>query len=370
MTRVKSPHDKTVVLCLMLEVAWTTIDCNQGDGVPVLIGYYADVTDAALCALRGSSVNVLFDHGAEWSLMKEIESWILTNERNNGLSERAKRAMRRHPIQPPNITFSGESSIAATNEGFALEDILERMVHPNGRVMYLVSYSVPGGNGQNKIQLWEEASMISTEAIAKWKARKKAFSYSKEEIELMEKCAGSLKERQSTGAAFTAGIFVGIMNCGTIISISPLVGSESLSQGFMHIVDLFDQFGEHLPQELAYDDGCHMRRFSELRKDSTPKAKTFWNKVGCRIVVDRFHFRSHKDSHEYCKQNCDPSKNLNIVGANTEICEQSFRWFARHKYSLNYMSPAQFWFIMIADRRNTIISGKRRHIYSTQASIA
>ena len=34
----------------------------------------------------------------------------------------------------------------------------------------------------------------------------------------------------------------------------------------------------HLAQELAYDDGCHMLRFSESRKNSTPKAKIFWKK--------------------------------------------------------------------------------------------
>ena len=34
----------------------------------------------------------------------------------------------------------------------------------------------------------------------------------------------------------------------------------------------------HLAQELAYDDGCHMLRFSESRKNSTPKAKIFRKK--------------------------------------------------------------------------------------------
>jgi len=213
-----------------------------------------------------------------------------------------------------------------------MEDIIERMVHPNGRVLYLVSYTMPVVKDQTKhIHIWEEASAIPVEAIKKWKARQKGFTYSKEELELMKKCAGSLKERQKdSSAAFSAGIFVGIMNCGTILSISPLTGSESLSQGFMHMVDLFDQHGDQLPHEIAYDDGCHMRRFAELRKDSTPKANAFWYRVGCRIVVDRFHFRNHKDSHEYCKEHCDPSKNSNIEGANSEICEQSFRWFARH----------------------------------------
>jgi hypothetical protein len=100
-----------------------------------------------------------------------------------------------------------------------------------------------------------------------------SIRHSKEELELMEKCADSLKERHRTGAAFSAGIFVGIMNCDAILSISHLVGSESLSQGCMHIVNLFDQFGDYLLKEVAYDDGCNLRRFAELRQDCTPKSK-------------------------------------------------------------------------------------------------
>ena len=349
----------------LLAMAWTEVDSSLGLQIPVLVGYYAESINAALCALQGLPAVALFEKGAEWSLMSEIEPWICASEKNSSLSERAKRALRRQPIPMTTEPLAEKVGLSNTinTDGFALEDIIERMVHPNGRVVYLASYStVPGKNGKTQhIKIWEEASVIPIEAIARWKARHKGFAYSKEELELMEKCAGSLKERHKTGAAFSAGIFVGIMNCGTILSISPLVGSESLSQGYMHIVDLFDQFGDYLPKEVAYDDGCHLRRFAELRQDCTPKAKIFWMKVGCRIVVDRFHFRNHKDTHAYCKEHCDPSKNLNIEGANSEICEQSFRWFSRHKYSLNYMSPARFRFIMtiLADRRNTIIHSKR-----------
>lgn len=90
-------------------------------------------------------------------------------------------------------------------------------------------------------------------------------------------------------------------------------------------------------------------------------AMRFWRRVGSSIFVDRFHWGNHLKTHAYCTENCNPDDNQRIVGANTETCEQSFRWFARHKYSLNHMSPARFRFfiLLIAARRNEILLRKR-----------
>jgi hypothetical protein len=96
-------------------------------------------------------------------------------------------------------------------------------------------------------------------------------------------------------------------------------------------------------------------------EDKNPRARSFWEKVGQFIFVDRFHWINHKKSHVYCTVNCNPNSNSRLDGANTEVCEQSFRWFSRHKYSVNHMSPARFRFFMtlLADRQNEILIEKR-----------
>ena len=177
----------------------------------------------------------------------------------------------------------------------------------------------------------------------------------------MELCQGSLKERQKLNYCTSAGILVAILNCGIIVSISTLLGSESLSQVYMQVFDLHDRHGDKLPRDLGYDVGCHLRRFAELRKDLNEAAMRVWSRVGSSIFVDRFHWGNHVKTHAYCTENCNPSDNQRSVGANTEICEQSFRWFARHKYSLNHMSPARFRFflLLIAAHRNEILLLKR-----------
>ena len=54
-----------------------------------------------------------------------------------------------------------------------------------------------------------------------------------------------------------------------------LHGAESLSQIYVHLTNLYDAHGEVLPADFGYDAGCHLRKFSELRKDKTPRALSF-----------------------------------------------------------------------------------------------
>ena len=129
----------------------------------------------------------------------------------------------------------------------------------------------------------------------------------------------------------------------------------------MHVTNLYEKHGDVLPADFGYDDGCHLRKFADLRQDVNDRAKSFWDRVGQFIFVDRFHWKNHKGSHKYCTDHCNPDHNRRIDGANTEICEQSFRWFARHKYSVNHMTPGRFTFfsLILAARRNEILIDQR-----------
>jgi len=171
-----------------------------------------------------------------------------------------------------------------------------------------------------------------------------------------------LKENQKTQVYTSAGIFVIVFNCGIIASIESLFGAESLSQVYMHVTSLYEKHNDSLPCNFGYDDGCHLRRFAELRQGINARARHFWSTVGQYIFEDRFHWKNHKKSHSYCTSNCNPEKNSRIVGANTEICEQTFRWFSRHKYSVNCITPARFIFFLriIAERHNEMILEQRQ----------
>ena len=135
----------------------------------------------------------------------------------------------------------------------------------------------------------------------------------------MKQCAGSLRENQKAEVFTNAGIFATVMNCGIIVSIFSLVGAESLTQVYANVTGLYRSHGDVLPCDFGYDDGCHLRKFAENRKDVNTWARSFRDLVGQFIFVDRFHWKNHKGTHKYYTENCNPADNKRIDGANTGI---------------------------------------------------
>lgn len=343
---------------LLSSVEWVLIDSSDGKRKPTLIGNYT-------CS-SGLSHSPSF-----WSTMTEIRSWISMNAVAGDLSDREARALRRSVKTAESsakkvnaLEDREEGSLASDVDGYALENIHQRVVMADCSISYQVSYLITNeakNKKQTRIFVWEPSDQVSRVAIERWKKTQSSFRYSDEDLVLMKQCAGSLKESQERQVTTNAGVFAVILNCGIIVSLFCLHGSESLSQIYVHITEMYARHGKDLPSDFGYDDGCHLRRFAELRKDKNPRARSFWEKVGQFIFVDRFHWINHKKSHVYCTVNCNPNSNSRLDGANTEVCEQSFRWFSRHKYSVNHMSPARFRFFMtlLADRRNEILIEKR-----------
>jgi hypothetical protein len=354
-------------------VQWILVDSDDGNKIPTLIGNYANL---------GTSKQ---EH--HWSTMVEIRQWIGDETVTGPLSDRELRAKRRNfssiaaakaKSARAQIGARGRGAVEGGDDGddteirsllskdgggYVIDEVCQRAVMPAGSVWYQVSYGIASSAGRSKknIVCWEPSSAVPKEAIGRWNQSRTGFQYSESERNLMEQCAGSLKENQKSEVFTNAGVFVTILNCGIIVSITNLFGAESLSQVYMHVSGLYRDHGDTLPSDFGYDDGCHLRKFSDLRKELNSRARSFWKRVGQFIFVDRFHWKNHKGTHKYCTDNCNPENNRRIDGANTEICEQSFRWFSRHKYSVNHMTPARFTFFMLilADRRNEILLAQR-----------
>jgi len=362
-------RDSDSIVFTLRKIEWVLLDSSDGSRLPTLVGYYSDTLD----------VNAHL----WWSTMGEIKMWISSNAVTGPLSDRECRAMRRAasadtaaprlvrtPRQVDDDSADNDDEQALLNNhlrnGYVFQDILQSAIMPDGMISYQVAYEIPSHHSRKKIiQVWEPSSVVPVPAIERFKQRQLAFRYTPEEVEVQKNCAGSLKEGQKQLEVVTsAGIFVAILNCGIIISVTMLFGAESLSQIYVHLTNLYEVHGDYLPDDFGYDAGCHLRKFAELRKDKTPRAMSFWMRIGRFIFVDRFHWRNHKNTHKYCQEFCNPNENDRLDGANTEICEQSFRWFARHKYSINNMTPARFRFFLtiLADRRNEILIAQRGHV--------
>lgn len=154
-----------------------------------------------------------------------------------------------------------------------------------------------------------------------------------------------------------AGTCYSIYNCGIIVGITELYGSESLTQVYMFLVWLYETM-DSFPKLLAYDDACHLKRFMNKRMD-TPIGKLLGSLT---VVVDKFHFKNHVD--KWCRANVNPYKVPDFQNLNTEVCEETFRHVARYRHITKHMSYGSFhlFHMTLADIYNNdklVLSKKR-----------
>ena len=63
-----------------------------------------------------------------------------------------------------------------------------------------------------------------------------------------------------------------------------------------------------------------------------------------KVVVDRFHFKSHVDN--YCNLNNNPDLISELKDINTSVCEQTNYWFGMYKHILKHMNYEHFHFLI------------------------
>ena len=131
------------------------------------------------------------------------------------------------------------------------------------------------------------------------------------------------------------GILAGVWPCGVIVFVAELFVTESKAQVYGILHNLCQSYPEstkdickliHTSSSmqltlmtsiyvnfdigyLRYDDACHLRKYviSSLRRDLTPYTRFLAN---CKIVVDKMHFKGHKDA--WCKKHCNPSDHRDL----------------------------------------------------------
>lgn len=142
----------------------------------------------------------------------------------------------------------------------------------------------------------------------------------------------------------TAGILVTERPCSIVVDVKEIFGSESKSQVYAHLHNLFESPSMEKTTTICYDDACHLKRFVQnpLRSKNTKIAEKL-NRL--EIVCDKFHFKNHTDT--WCKKNCNPMKSPNLQNVNTEVCEQLFSWLSRFSRITKHMNRWRFLFLML-----------------------
>jgi len=149
--------------------------------------------------------------------------------------------------------------------------------------------------------------------------------------------------------------------------------SESFSANLFFITRIFHDCPELLDELeiITQDDGCHFKKClaSRLRamiaerganEPDTPAMALYRKILDKVIVVDRFHFKNHKETDHYCMKQTNPTLEVIPVGLedrpvalqelmegeNSESSEQLFRWMGRLKHIINEMALSRATFFI------------------------
>lgn len=138
----------------------------------------------------------------------------------------------------------------------------------------------------------------------------------------------------------TAGMFYVFRPCGVRLSHAEMYTSESLSDVFIHLMDIFELHPELL-KAIVYDRSCDLHPFLErLGREGNNMAARF---AKLDYIVDPFHAKGHTTtkcdlSHPHCEYHPKLKKFDKYKGMNHEIAEQSFNVLNGYKYTTRKMS--------------------------------
>ena len=140
----------------------------------------------------------------------------------------------------------------------------------------------------------------------------------------------------------TAGMFYMFRSCGIRLSHWEMYTSESLSNVFTYLVDIFGEKPDSsVLQGIIYDRSCDLHPFlTRLSKEGNEIASKYQN---LKFIVDIFHAEKHTLpkcvlSHPECIYHPHLKRFESLKKMNTEVAEQSFSRINPFKYMTRKMS--------------------------------
>lgn len=135
---------------------------------------------------------------------------------------------------------------------------------------------------------------------------------------------------------------------------------ESPSQAFVLLAHTIDGKDDRLRRlrYIGYDRACDLAPFiTKMAQHGSKVAGTFVEEL--LFFVDRFHVKGHTEpccqpTGDSAKYHPDLPQFAPIKKANTECAEQAFKWLAKFKNMMRYMSRDRFnfFFNVIIEERN------------------
>jgi hypothetical protein len=151
---------------------------------------------------------------------------------------------------------------------------------------------------------------------------------------------------------YTAGTIFLVYPCGIILAWDEMYRAESVIHVALLLLSVFDYdetSRSHKPRFVGYDRACDLdpciANLIERGALSDQAAELF---KGMKFMVDRFHVGPHTEKCcDINDKNCKFHPDLPVFDAirkvNTQIAEQTFRWFNQIKANTRVMTMSHFW---------------------------
>eukprot|EP01083_Nonionella_stella_P132467 402742_1 len=122
--------------------------------------------------------------------------------------------------------------------------------------------------------------------------------------------------------------------------------TELLSQLYVNLCDLVEKYGEDVDFEklvFIYDDGCHFDAYKSNPTRANLKRGVTDIIAKMRVFIDKYHQSNHTACGlKYCIKSCTEILYDWVKQIKTEVCEETFSWFRKYKYSTTQMTGHQF----------------------------
>ena len=197
--------------------------------------------------------------------------------------------------------------------GYAFSRIVRCVKSTAYGARYQVEYKV----GNRVETLNHTRQQLSDRAVREFeeRLRKPPFAYSAEEqLQRESMCSGTDKEKQATlkSRLHTCGICCAVTNCGIVVDVYELFGSEGCAQVYLSWLDFYDLVPELQRIILIhlYDNACHLLSFATKRRSLSARAESF---MQTKMVCDELHYPNHANTGEstwarWCRDNCNPAQ--------------------------------------------------------------
>ncbi|KAI9348545.1 hypothetical protein BDR26DRAFT_703311 [Obelidium mucronatum] len=168
----------------------------------------------------------------------------------------------------------------------------------------------------------------------------------------------------------TAGNSLLTRPCHFILDIFELMRVESISQIYVQLVTFLEKTNINVAH-IVFDDACHLgplcvknvKLWMETGDLTAEEEAAGSNLLKAVYVIDRMHEKGHVRAVCHTVYSANNPEYTELVGVNTESCEQIFLWWGKYRFAARHMNKERYRFFCLSlwQLHNVLLETKLRN---------